>query len=222
MTYTALVPVKALNVAKSRLAAYLSWQQRESLVLDMLHHVLQILLASCLFERVSVVSPDTRVLENAQFWGAQPLKEERHGHNFALQAAAMREQAAGATAILTISADLPLLCICDIQGMIEQSRQHAVVLAPSQDGTGTNAILMHPPLALPYLFGLNSRQRFQQAARQQKLSSTVYTSIGLAMDIDTIDDLQRLRDKPGRREGERNSYRSSHERPIRKEFLNCL
>src|SRR6266567_863167 len=80
MTYTALVPVKELNVAKSRLAAYLSRQQRESLVLDMLHHVLQILLASCLFERVSVVSPDTRVLENARLWGAQALKEEQHGH----------------------------------------------------------------------------------------------------------------------------------------------
>lgn len=222
MTYTALVPVKELNAAKSRLAAYLSRQQRESLVLDMLHHVLQILLASCLFERVSVVSPDTRVLEHARLWGAQALKEEQHGHNSALQAAAMREQAVGATAILTISADLPLLRLSDIQGVIEQSRQHAVVLAPSQDGTGTNAILMRPPLALPYLFGLNSRQRYQQAARQQKLSSTVYTSIGLAMDIDTIDDLQRLRDEPGTREGERNSYRSSHERRIRKEFLKCL
>src|SRR5216684_7267936 len=206
MTYTALVPVKELNAAKSRLAAYLSRQQRESLVLDMLHHVLQVLLASRLFERVSVVSPDIRVLEQARFWGAQPLKEEQHGHNSALQAAGMREQAAGATAILTISADLPLLGISDIQGMIEQSRQHAVVLAPSQDGTGTNAILMRPPLALPYLFGLNSRQRYQQAVRQQKLSSTVYTSIGLAMDIDTIDDLQRLQDEPGTREGERNSY----------------
>jgi len=222
MTYTALVPVKALNVAKSRLAAHLSWQQREGLVLDMLHHVLQILLASRLFERVSVVSPDTRVLEQARFWGAQPLKEEQHGHNSALQAAAMGEQAAGATAILTISADLPLLRISDIQGMIEQSRQHEVVLAPSRDGTGTNAILMRPPLALPYLFGLNSRQRYQQAARQRKLRYAVFSSIGLAVDIDTIDDLQCLRDEPGTREGERYSYRSSHERHVRKEFLKCL
>jgi len=222
MTYTALVPVKALNLAKSRLAANLTRQQRESLVLDMLQHVLQVLLASPLFERVSVVSPDTRVLEYASFWGAQPLKEEQHGHNSALQAAAMREQAAGATAILTISADLPLLCISDIQGMIEQSWQHAVVLAPSQDGTGTNAILMRPPLALPYLFGLNSRQCYQQAARLRKLSCAVFSSIGLAVDIDTIDDLQWLRDEPGITEGDRNSYCSSHERRIRKEFLKCL
>jgi 2-phospho-L-lactate guanylyltransferase len=78
--------------------------------------------------------------------------------------------------------------------MIEQSRQHAVVLAPSLEGTGTNAILMCPPLALPYLFGLNSRHRYQQAARQRKLSCAVYSSIGLAVDIDTIDDLVLQRD----------------------------
>ena len=171
----------------------------------MLQHVLQVLLASCFFGRVSVVSSDTRVLEHARFWSAQPLKEEQYGHNSALQAAAVREQAAGATAILTISADLPLLRICDIRGMIEQSRQHAVVLAPSQEGTGTNAILMCPPLALPYLFGLNSRHRYQQAARQRKLSCAVYSSIGLAVDIDTIDDLECLQDEPGTR-GEIETY----------------
>ena len=199
MMYTALVPVKALNAAKSRLAAYLSQQQREILVLDMLHHVLQVLLVSHLFERVSVVSPDTRVLEHAQSWGALSLKEEQHGHNSALHAAAVREQAAGATAILTISADLPLLCINDVRAMVEQSRQYTVVLAPSQDGTGTNAILMRPPLVLPYLFGLNSRHHYQQAANQQKLSSAIYSSPGLALDIDTPDDLHQLRDATGTR-----------------------
>jgi len=199
MIYTALVPVKALDAAKSRLAAYLPQQEREMLVLDMLHHVLHVLLASRLFERVAVVSPDMRVLEQARCWGAQSLKEEQHSHNSALHAAAVREQAAGAAAILTISADLPLLCINDVQAMVERSRQHAVVLAPSQDGTGTNAILMRPPLALPYLFGLNSRQHYQQAANQQKLSSAIYRSIGLALDIDTIDDLHHLRDATGTR-----------------------
>ncbi len=202
MTYTALVPVKALNAAKSRLAPHLSQQQRETLVLDMLRHVLRILLDSWLFERVSVVSPDRRVLEWAQSWGAWPLVEEQHGHNSALHAAALREQAAGASAILTISADLPLLRASDIRVMIERSKQHQVVLAPSQDGTGTNAILVRPPLALPYLFGPNSLQRYQQAAKQWKLSNILYSSTGLALDIDTIDDLYKSREMTGRMAGE--------------------
>src|SRR6185437_14551442 len=147
MTHTALVPVKSLAIAKSRLAPYLSHHQRELLVLDMLHHVLQILRHSELFERVSVVSADDRVLDRALVWGAQALPEEKDGHNPALEAAALRELAAGSTALLTISADLPLLTIWDIRALVEQSAQYQVVLAASREGTGTNAILIRPPLA---------------------------------------------------------------------------
>ena len=189
MTYTAIVPVKSLAIAKSRLAPYVSHHQREILVLDMLHHVLQTLRRSELFERVSVVSADERVLAQAELWDAQALPEERDGHNPALEGAALRELAAGSTALLTISADLPLLTIRDIRTLVAQSAQYEVVLAASREGTGTNAILVRPPLALPYLFGPNSLQLHRQAATQRHLSYTIFSSCGLALDIDTIDDL---------------------------------
>ncbi len=206
MTYTAIVPVKTLASAKSRLSPYLTQSQRQTVVLDMLDHVLHVLLASRLLERVSVVSPDARVLEQAAAWGAQALLEEQQGHNPALHAAALRERAGGATALLTISADLPLLSISDIRALVEQSRQHQVVLAPSRDRTGTNAILVRPPLALPYLFGPNSLQQYLQAARQWKLSSTIYHSLGLALDIDTVDDLRELEDMRREPQGELAAY----------------
>lgn len=115
-----------------------------------------------------------------------------HGHNAALHAAAQQEQGTNTIALLTIAADLPLLRPEDIRGMVELSTRYPVVLAPSREGTGTNAILVRPPLALPYLFGPGSLQRYQQTARQLHLSSTLYHSIGLALDIDTIDDLDDL------------------------------
>ncbi len=189
-TYKALIPVKSLDTAKSRLYEHLTLCQRQTLVLDMLHHVLQVLRESELFESISVVSPDMRVLERAQAWGAQPLVEEQHGHNPSLHAAALKQYG---PALLTISADLPLLRINDIRCLIEQSRQHQVVLAPSHEGTGTNAIITRPPLAVPYLFGPNSLLLYVQAARQRRLSSTLVHSRGLATDIDTIEDLQELR-----------------------------
>jgi 2-phospho-L-lactate/phosphoenolpyruvate guanylyltransferase len=86
--YSALVPVKALVQAKSRLSTYLSPRQRESLVLDMLHHVIHTLCDSEVFEQVYVVSADPRVLELVQHWDAEPLREMQPGHNAALQAAA--------------------------------------------------------------------------------------------------------------------------------------
>src|SRR2546430_52826 len=146
--HAALVPIKSLHQAKSRLATHLTQPQRAALVLDMLHHVLCTLQASNALDRISVVSSDRRVLEQAQTWGAHVRVEEETGHNPALTAAATRELAEGTTALLTISADLPLLQVNDIHGMIDQSKHSAVTLAPSQDHTGTNALLVRPPLAL--------------------------------------------------------------------------
>lgn len=192
MKYRALIPVKALDEAKSRLARHMTLQQRKNLVLDMLHHVLHVLQQSNLLEQITVVSPDLQVLDYAQMWGAQALIEELPGHNAALHAAALQEREAGTTALLTIAADLPLLQTSDIRALIERSMHFPVVLAPSRDGTGTNALLVQPPLALPYLFGVGSLHKYVLAAKEWQLGSTMYSSIGLALDIDTIDDLDDL------------------------------
>ncbi len=192
MKYYALVPVKPLSLAKSRLAPYLSLEQRATLVLDMLEHVLRVLRSCTTIEQVAVVSADAHVLQRAQEWGALPMREERVGHNPALHAAALRLRTEGAEALLTISADLPLLTTCDVYGMIEQSRRYEVVLAPSREGTGTSALLVRPPLVIPYRFGANSRERHLRAAAHRGLSATLYESRDLAFDIDTIDDVREL------------------------------
>ncbi len=158
-------------------------------MLDMFHHVLRVLFASEVFDQVSVVSSDLHILENAYLWGANPILEEYHDHNQALHSAALSEISEGATKLLTISADLPLLTTQEIRCLYMQSLLYDVVLAPSREGTGTNAILVHPPLAVPYVFGLGSLQSYVDSAMQKHLSYTTYHSIGLALDIDTIDDL---------------------------------
>jgi|SRR5579885_2257702 2-phospho-L-lactate guanylyltransferase len=194
MSYHALVPVKTLTSAKSRLAAHLPPHERETLVLDMLCHVLSVLRASEVLEKIVVVSPDERVLERARSWGAQAWPEEAVGHNPALLAAATRIRAEGASALLTISADLPLLRVTDIRALVSRAADHPIVIAPSREGTGTNALLTRPPLAIPYLFGPNSFHRHVQAAGQRQLSVSIYYSTGLAWDIDTIDDIHELRE----------------------------
>lgn len=208
MKYTALIPVKTLDMAKSRLAPHLSRQQRATLVLEMLRHVLQTLHTSEAFEQIYVVSADPSVLTLAQDWGAQPLRETQQGHNPALQEAAhtIRErstwqhetwaawhpQEQQERALLTISADLPLLAQEDIILLLKAAEQAQVVLASSSDGTGTNALLTRPPLVLPYLFGPNSLAAYIQAAQQARISSTLVQSAHLALDIDTFADLQTL------------------------------
>ncbi len=221
MKHFALVPVKSLTMAKSRLASHLSLQQRSTLVLDMLAHVVHTLCDSELFEQVYVVSSDTRALEVAQRWGAEPLRESQPGHNPALQAAAqtLLERAAWRygsyptwlafqrsamlereptlhllpeESLLTISADLPLLTQQDLHLLLTQAARYQVVLAASSDGTGTNALLTRPPLALPYLFGEQSLATYIRAAQNRQLSYTVFHNPHLAFDIDTYDDVHKL------------------------------
>jgi 2-phospho-L-lactate guanylyltransferase len=190
--YTALVPMKSLKEAKSRLATHLTPEQRAGLMLQMLHHVLSVLQESGVFAHVSVVSADTDVLAQAQRWGAIPLTEERSGHNPALTAAAVHERANGVEALLTISADLPLLQPQDIRELVKKSHSADVVLAPSQDRTGTNALLVRPPLALPYVFGVNSLPHYQAEAEKRNLHYEFHSTLGMALDIDTIDDITAL------------------------------
>lgn len=190
MKYRVLIPVKSLQDAKSRLAPYLSPQQRARLVLTMLEHVIAVLRASAIFERISVVSSDPEVLRRVLTWGAQALLEQVPGHNPALHAAAQHEVDIRALALLTISADLPFLCMEDIQPLLEKAKSYDIVLALAQHGTGTNAILVRPPLAIPYVFGPDSLQRYAREAQQRHLCYTFHYSPGLAFDVDTYDDLK--------------------------------
>lgn len=224
MNYSALIPVKTLAHAKSRLVTHLSARERETLVLDMLQHVLQTLDDCAIFAQIYVVSADMRVLELAQQWGAEGLREGQAGHNPALRAAALTILARAAwreglystwltlsdlvdvqqepalsvlrtlpdEALLTIAADLPLLTSADVRQFVAQAERYQVALAGSTDGTGTNALLVRPPLALPYLFGPHSLSAYTQAAHARHLSCTLYQNARLAFDVDTPGDVRQL------------------------------
>lgn len=201
MKLYALVPVKSLSQAKSRLADYLPLRRRQALVLEMLEHVLQTLYESAAFAQIYVVSPDPDVLELAQHWFAEPLLETSAGHNPALGAAARQILSRIAwhkhadiadTSLLTISADLPLLAVEDIQALVLAGEHSQVVLAASNDGTGTNALLTHPPLVLPYLFGPDSLPTYIQAAQEYALSYQRLSRPNLGWDIDIPADVQQL------------------------------
>jgi len=75
----ALVPLNALNAAKSRLADALTDADREALALWMASHVLDALLASRNIAAVAVVTPDPMVLAWASRRGALALQQRLGG-----------------------------------------------------------------------------------------------------------------------------------------------
>lgn len=190
MRIHALIPVKELANAKSRLTPPFSGAARAALMLDMLGHVIVAAQGSDEFARITVVSPDASVLDFAATRGVATLRQRTVGLNPALDEARVDALAHGAEAVLALHADLPRLDPADIAAMVRLlPLVPAAVLAPDHTGSGTNALLLAPPDALPFLFGPDSFARHLAAAERTNLSYAVARAPGIAGDVDTPDDV---------------------------------
>ena len=188
----AVVPVKDLRGTKSRLTPILEPGARAGLTLYMMGRVVRAILEAGVGD-VCVVSPDRIVLEEARRRGATPLLQESRGLNPALEEGRRRAQGLGASALLVLPADLPLLDAGDVRAVLERAGEGpSVVISPDGAGSGTNALLVQPPDALPFAFGPESFEAHLEAARGRSLDVGVCERPHLAFDLDTAEDLVRL------------------------------
>jgi len=193
----AIIPVKALPLAKSRLGAVLSGPERRALVLAMLGDVLAAVGAARSIAQIGVISADPTVLALATAHGATALPDHARDLNAALTQAAAHYAARGAVATLALPADIPLVQSREIDELIAaRMTMRGMVLAPSRDG-GTNALLAWPPLALPFLFGVGSHARHLAAAHERGLSVREFRAAGMELDVDRPDDLLVLAETDG-------------------------
>jgi 2-phospho-L-lactate guanylyltransferase len=191
----AVVPVKDLWGTKSRLKPILDPGARAGLTIYMMGRVISALRETDVDE-VCVVSPDRIVLDEAEKRGASPLAQESRGLNPALEEGRLRAMDHGASSLLVLPADLPLLEAQDVRAVLESGVDApSVVISPDGARAGTNALLLHPPDALPFAFGPGSYQAHLHAARERGLDVRVCERPHLAFDLDTVEDLARL-DKP--------------------------
>ena len=196
MSVFAVVPVKDLTQSKSRLSPFLSPDERAALTLAMLDHVLLTLEESGVVERVGVVSPSSRVLFLAKDAGAAALPQETRGLNNALEEGRDRAVSEGASCLLVLPADLPYLSAFDVRMLVSLLREdeRAAVISPDRDEEGTNALVIRPPDALPFAFGPGSYEAHQRAARERRLELGIYDSASVSFDVDTLEDLELLRE----------------------------
>ena len=187
----ALVPVKALGRAKTRLSAVLSPAQRARLQSAMLSDVLTALAKAARVDGVAVTSSDPAVAELAGRFGARVLPDAGGGDPNAALAAAVRILRAEASFLVVVPADLPLLASAEIDRAIAQAVQgQATVVVPDRHGAGTNA-LVFPAAAPPsFGFGEGSFRRHLVGNGGPPPVPLVLPSVGL--DIDTPDDLALL------------------------------
>lgn len=182
MTLRLVLPARPPREGKQRLAAVLSADERETLNRAFFERTLSIACAVLPPASILVVSRSDELLARATARGAEPLRETGTGLNAALEQAAAH---VGSAALLSLSCDLPLLDAADLEAMLAESAQ--VVLASDRAGTGTNALLVRPAGAIPYLYGPESAAAHREAAGILPFASIQRP--GLACDIDMPDDL---------------------------------
>jgi len=195
-----ILPLRTIAGGKARLGEVLDAEEREALVAGMLRHELAVLAAWDRAAAVHVVTLDPALLPVARAGGAQALLQVREGLNDALREARAVAQAGGATAILVLPGDLPLLDVAALEGLVEAADAALaagagaplVVLAPADARDGTNALLAAPPDVIEPAFGPRSLELHVRAARDAGASLQLVVDPALGFDLDTPQDLDRL------------------------------
>ena len=143
-----------------------------------------------------VVAGGPSAAELARSAGAEVLVEEHpEGQNQAARRGLDRAAAAGASAVLLLSSDLPLVTRAHVARLLADARSvgtPAVVAAPATGRGGTNALYLSPPDAIGLHFGDDSLRLFEAAAAAAGVTFRLHESSGLALDLDEPADLRAL------------------------------
>jgi 2-phospho-L-lactate guanylyltransferase len=188
------VPIRGLEVGKSRLGGQLDAEERLDLVTGLLERTLAAAAAARGVSRILLVSPDPAACELARALGAATLADPGRGLNSALAAARDHALEHGADALLVLPADLPRVTpetIAEVIAAAGAARipgRGIVAVVPDRHGLGTNALLLSPPGIIPFAFGRGSRGRHLAAAAAAG-AAAVEIEGALTLDVDTPDDL---------------------------------
>lgn len=188
-----LLPVKRRENAKSRLAPLLSQAQRQALMTAMIADGFAAARAATAPARVYVVTADAEIAALAEGFGWTVLREsEQTSESASVDAASLLCEADGVTALLRLPLDLPLVTGADIDAVFAAGETAEVVIVPSRDGTGTNAILRRPPTLFASSFGPDSLPKHMAAAARAGARLVLLENVHIGMDVDDEADLRAL------------------------------
>jgi 2-phospho-L-lactate guanylyltransferase len=191
------LPVKSLAEAKTRLDPVLDPLERAALTLAMLEDVMDATLAIPGWS-TWVISPDETVLEIALRRGGQAVEEQDPSLASAVRQVEEDAVASGAEALAVLLADTPLVTARALTRALHTLGP--VVLAPSEDQSGTNLLVRRPPTVIRARFGADSYRKHLQGAAELGMPSSVVDLPELAFDLDLPGDILTVLDgtRPGR------------------------
>jgi 2-phospho-L-lactate guanylyltransferase len=189
-----LLPIKDLRNAKQRLAGVLTPEERFTLAHAMLADTIRAVRGVQHAGRIFMVTNYEPAMKAARENGWEILPEERQiSESVSVDAASRQCEERGVTAVLRMPLDLPLVQSRDIDELlVAECAAPAMIIVPSRDGTGTNAILRTPPTLFPSHFGSGSFAKHCGEAERAGARILKRRNPRLEMDVDDEADLRAL------------------------------
>lgn len=189
----ALLPLKDLVAAKTRLAGLLSPSERRALVQAMAEDVLGVLAAHPLVDRILLLSDDPGAPLLASAYSAQHVPEpEGAGGNLNALLSRVVYSHREVEQWLVLHADLPELAPADLDAALLAAATGEVVLGPDRVGQGSN-LLAFPRDRVPgFAFGVDSCARHRAWAQEAGIPMRLLPLSGVARDVDSAADLREL------------------------------
>jgi 2-phospho-L-lactate guanylyltransferase len=186
----AIVPVGAIDGAKSRLGAVLDAEERRDLAFGLAERTIRAAVLTPGIDETLVVTPDDEIRDLATRAGARPLRQRSRGLNDGLREARDEAIAAGATAVLVLPIDIPAVAPDLLAPLVDiaAAGDRLVRIVPDRHGRGTNALLLAPPDVIDFCFGGDSRDAHVEAARAAEARVELLDG-PLTLDVDTPEDL---------------------------------
>ena len=189
----ALVPLKDLVQAKSRLGGVLCPSERRALAQAMVEDVLDQLGAHPAIRRVVLLSADPGAALLAARYHVEHWTDAELGGgdlNQLLGQACARLAAEGEAPLFVLHADLPLLAPADIDAALAAHiKDGAVVIGSDRRGGGTNLLVLPAAPRIALAFGRDSCARHRAAATAAGLPVVQLERTGIQMDVDDAEDL---------------------------------
>ena len=192
MRTLAILPIKSFGAAKQRLSSMLGTGSRQALAQAMFLDVLASLRRVEGIDAVAVVTADGDAETAARRGGVHLLRDpEEAGQSAAVRIGIRHGIDYGFDRVLLVPGDTPLIEAREVAAMLSRAEEDQVeaVIVPDRHGTGTNALLLAPPLAINPSFGTDSLERHRRAAIEAGVTHRVEEAGSLMLDVDRPEDL---------------------------------
>ena len=194
MKIAAVIPMKCLHSAKSRLSNILTAKQRKNLAMYLLDATIKELKKSDFISEIVIVSSDEAVKHYSCLNNIKFIKDWDEGVNKAVMLADKYCIDNGINANIVIPPDLPFVSAKEIDKIciISNKYHKCIIICPSKRLDGTNILFRKPPGVIKTHYDNNSYMNHLKEASKIKIPIESLDIVKLMFDLDTEDDLLEL------------------------------